>query len=246
MRRRRAGSGFTVFLGIILLIAGLVWGLVGTHAVSYVNSQDSLNYSIGTGETSGNVYIHVDGSDEYFAALNGDFSPPIAQSDIDNSKSLSFVARTDTTEIDPGLRTDDGKTITQVHKIEKLTFLDNSGATMATYTTSEYTSNPNGVTVNSWSAAIWLVLIGLVLAILGIIGMARKRNNNFSIGGVPPYQPGVPGAMPPYQAGAPGYPPPTNYPPAQPGAYPPPSNPYGQGYPPPNPYNNQPGGSPYQ
>lgn len=224
--RRRAGGGASAVIGIILLIVGLAWGLTGTHQVGYSNSQQNVTYHIGVGTDSGNVYIHADGSDEYFVALKGDFNPDIAQSDIDNSAGLSFVARTDTTSIE--LNADNGATITEAHKIEKLVFFDKNGSTMATYVTTEYTSNPNGVSVNAWSSAIWLVVLGLLLAVLGVFQVMRKRNTNFSIGGAPAYQP-VPPA----------------YPPTQPGVSYPPANPYGQAYQNPAQYPQQ-GGNPYQ
>lgn len=233
--RQRTGGVASIVIGIILLLVGLVWGLASSHQVSYVSSHDNVTYRIGVGTDSGNVYIHADGSSEYFVALKGDFSPAIAQSDIDNSTSISFIARTDTTSINLDAN---GTTIDEAHKIEKLVFYDKNGGTMATYTTSEYTANPNGVSTNSWSSAIWVVILGVLLLIGGIIGAARRRKTAFSIGnaGVPPYQP-VPPGYPPAQPGA--------YPPPQPGAYPPQQNPYGQAYQGPGQY-PPPGNNPYQ
>lgn len=246
--RQKTGGWVSVVIGAILLIVGLVWGLAGTHQVSYENSLQNITYRIATGTKSGNVYIHADGSNEYFVALNSDFSPAISQNDIDNSTGLSFVARTDTTSIDLDAN---GTTITEAHKIEKLVFYDKSGATMATYTTSEYTANPNGVNSNGWSSAIWVVILGVLLAVAGIWSALRAPKTAFSIGGTGTGfsiggtgAPGYPPNYPPAQPGA--------YPPAQPGAYPPqPPNPYGQAYqgteqyPQPNPY-GQPGNNPYQ
>lgn len=243
--RQKTGGWFSVIIGAVLLLVGLVWGLVGSHQVSYVNSLQNVTYRIAIGSDSGNVYIHQDGLSEYFVALKTDFSPAIAQSDIDNSTGLSFVARTDTTSVDLNAN---GTTITEAHKIEKLVFYDKNGATMATYTTSEYTANPNGAYASAWSSAIWVVVLGILLAAAGLWSALRAPKTAFSIGGTgvpaypPVYPPAQPGAYPPAQPGA--------YPPAQPGAYPP-SNPYGQAYqgteqyPQPNPY-GQPGSNPYQ
>ncbi|HEY3993992.1 MAG TPA: hypothetical protein VGM01_14085, partial [Ktedonobacteraceae bacterium] len=150
---RKTGNWFAFVVGIACLIGGLAWGLIGSHQVGYENSQQGATYRIGTGTTSDNVYIHADGSDEYFVAFSGDFSPSISQSDIDNSVSLSFVARTDTSDISLDVN---GTTINQAHKIEKLVFADKNGSTMATYTTAEYNANPNSVYVSTWSNAAWL------------------------------------------------------------------------------------------
>ncbi len=264
--RRKTGGVFSIVLGVALLIGGLVWGLVGSHQVSYSHSSTTGTYNIQKGSSTGNVYVQAQGSDEYFVALSGDFSPAISQSDIDNSTSISFVARTDT--FDPNIEVN-GTTIDSAHKIEKLAFYDKNGGVMSTYTTSEYTSNPNGVYANAWSESIWVLVVGVILALAGIVQATRKRNTSFSIGGagaqpgvaysnVPPAYPGaqpgaaypnVPPAYPGAQPGA-AYPnvPPAPYPPANPYGQPAqqyPQNPYGrpaEQYPQnPNPYNN-----PYQ
>jgi hypothetical protein len=245
--RGKTGGWFSVVLGVVLLIGGLVWGLAGSHQVSYENSSTTGTYDIQMGSSTGNVYVQAKGSDEYFVALSGDFSPAISQSDIDNSASISFVARTDT--FDPNVEVN-GTTIDSAHKIEKLVFYDKNGGVMSTYTTSEYTSNPNGVYASAWSESIWAIVAGVVLALAGIVQVTRKRNTSFSIGGAgaPPYQP-VPPAYPGAQPGV-AYPnvPPAQYPSANPYGQPAqqyPQNPYGrpaEQYPQnPNPYNN-----PYQ
>ena len=123
--RQKTGGWFSVVIGAILLLAGLVWGLVGSHQVSYVNSLQNVTYRIAVGSDSGNVYIHQDGLSEYFVALKTDFSPAIAQSDIDDSTGLSFVARTDTTSVNLDAN---GTTITEAHKIEKLVTVRRSRA----------------------------------------------------------------------------------------------------------------------
>src|SRR5947209_19387117 len=103
--------------GVALAIAGLIWGAAGSHQVGYENSLQNATYHTGAGTQSGNIYINADGSSDYFVALKGSFNPPIAQSDIDNSTSISFVARTDTTSIELDVN---GTTITEAHPIEKL------------------------------------------------------------------------------------------------------------------------------
>jgi hypothetical protein len=159
--------------GVALAIAGLIWGAAGSHQVSYENSQQNGSYHIGNGSQSGNIYINADGSSDYFVALSGSFSPPIAQSDIDNSKGISFVARTDTTSISLDVN---GTTINEAHPIEKLIFYDKNGKVLATHITAEYTTNPNGFYDNEWPKAIWLIIIGLILGVVALLyPMLRKR-----------------------------------------------------------------------
>ncbi|HZU70204.1 MAG TPA: hypothetical protein VFA09_23235 [Ktedonobacteraceae bacterium] len=240
-----------IVCGVILVIAGLIWGAVGSHQVTYETSQPNTNYHIGSGSETGNIYINADGSSDYFVALNGSFGRSVAQSDIDNSTAISFVARTDTTSVDLNVN---GTTVNEAHQIEKLVFYDSSGNVLGTYTTSEYLANPNGFYDNEWLKSIWLIIAGAILGVLGLVlPMFRKRPQVAS-----PVFTGAVGAQPaqpysPYQA-------PTVYgqPYQGPQAAP---DPYGQAYQGPQQYpqqypqatqypsqqpGNQPGYNPYQ
>ncbi|HEX6479194.1 MAG TPA: hypothetical protein VF043_10145 [Ktedonobacteraceae bacterium] len=236
--------------GVALALAGLIWGAAGSHQVSYANSLQSGTYHISKGLQSGNIYINADGSSDYFVALSGSFNPPIAQSDIDNSKGISFVARTDTTSINLDVN---GTTITEAHSIEKLVFYNKNGTVLATHTTDEYTANPNGLYDNEWLKAIWLIIIGLILAVVALLSpMLRKRpqrSASFPAAAVgaqpaPPYQPYQPYQQPnPYGQAYQGpqqYPQAAPYPPQQPGYGQPGNNPYPQ-----QPGYDQPGSNPY-
>ena len=221
--------------GVVLVIAGLIWGAAGSHQVSYENSLQNVSYHTGSGSQSGNIYINADGSSDYFVALKGNFNPPIAQSDIDNSTSISFVARTDTTSIDLDVN---GTTISEAHPIEKLVFYDKNGTVLATHITAEYTANPNGFYDNEWLKAIWLIVIGLILGAAAFLyPMLRKqpqRSASLHAAAVgaqpsPPYQPYQP-PNPYGQAyqGPQQYPQVPPYPPQQPGYGQPGDNPYQQ------------------
>jgi uncharacterized membrane protein len=186
-----------IIIGAILVIAGVVWG-VTSHQVSYTSSNDNAKYDIGKGEQSGNVYIHVDNSDEYYAAFASDFTVP--QSDIDNSVSISFIARSDTSSLDPNLNAPDGTTISDAHKIEKLVFYDNNGKIMDTFTTSEYNANPNGFYENNWLKSIWLAIAGVIVLLLALFVPMFSRKQpataSFSIGQQPQQPYGQPGPQP--------------------------------------------------
>lgn len=228
-------------LGILLLLGGLGWGLT-SHQVSYQTSKQGITYHIAIGTTSGNVYINPDGSSDYFVAFKSDFTPSISQNDIDSSNTIDFVARTDTSSLDPALQTN-GQTINDAHKIEKLVFYDKNGSVQQTFTTSEYTASPNGFNDNEWIKAIWLLIAGFILAGAALIVpmVARKPQpaNTFAIGTpAQTYQQPQPYAQQPYppqpanpyaqQYQSPGqYTPGTPYPP-QPPAYGQPGNPYQQ------------------
>ncbi|HEY1354390.1 MAG TPA: hypothetical protein VGF67_32675 [Ktedonobacteraceae bacterium] len=230
-----------LIVGAALIIGGVIWGMT-SHQITYQTSQQGVTYHIAMGETSGNVYINPDKSSNYFVAFKSDFTPSISQSDIDNSDTIDFVARTDTSSLDPALQTG-GTTINDAHKIEKLIFYDQNGHIQQTFTTAEYQANPNGFNDNEWMKAIWLIIAGAIIAAAAlIVPMLTKRPQpatGFAIGtgGEQPYQQPVYGqpyapqqpANPyaqPYQG--PGqYSQGTAYPP-QPPAYGQPGNPYQQ------------------
>jgi hypothetical protein len=252
-----------IVLGIALVLAGLIWGVVGTKQINYVtgqkevryaNAQQAGNYHIGTGTESGNTYVYADGSSDYYVALSGDFNPPIAKSDIDNSDSVSFIARSDTTDVNVTIN---GNDITSAHKIEKLVFYDDKGNITATYTTSEYTANPNGISENAWLKSIWLLLAGLIIAgaalIIPRVIKTPQPSTSFNIGaaGAQPFQQPNPYGQPPQQPGAFQQPNPYGQPPQQPAAYPQ-QDPYQQAYQGPGQYPQSPpayppaGSNPYQ
>jgi hypothetical protein len=259
--RRRWGL---ILIGAIMVIGGLIWGLT-SHQVGYQSSQQNVTYRIAIGSQSGNTYIHADRSSDYFAAFSGDFNPPITQSAIDNSNTISFVARTDTSSLNPALNAPDGSTVNDAHKIEKLVFYDKSGNVQGTFTTTEYDANPNGFNDNEWLKAIWLIIAGVLVAVAAFLyPMLVKQpqvNTGFSINapGAQPYQQPYQQPNPygqvyqgpaQYPQGTPPYPPqtPAYGQPPQAAPYPPQAPAYGQPpqaapYPPQAPVYGQP---PYQ
>jgi len=224
--------GLTI-VGLALLIGGLIWGF-SSHQVHYIqiNNASPDTYDLGTGESSGNLYINVKGSDNYYVGFASDFT--VSSDDLSNTASFSMIARDDTSSLDPPLNADDGSTIDDAHKIEQLVLKDQNGSVIHTYTTTEFTANPNGLDENNWLKAIWLVLIGLIVAGAALIlPMVMKRPQvgtsfNMGTGGAQPYQqpyqPQQPYQQPqqPYQ--------PQQQPYQQPPQYPQPSDPYGQSY----------------
>jgi len=148
-------------IGIGLLVGGLIWGL-NSHQASYMHSDSQTKYDVSTGTTSGNTYINVDETDNYYVAFSIDFIVP--QDTINRATSYTFIARTDTSTLNPPLHLSDGTTIDSAHKIEKLVFYDQQNNVLATYTTAEYASNPNGYDDNNWPYASLLMLAGVLCA----------------------------------------------------------------------------------
>jgi hypothetical protein len=220
---QRRGSLTTLVIGILCLLGGLIWGLAGSHQISYQQSQQGTTYVAAIGEKSGNIYLHAQGSSEYYVALSDEFSQ-VTEDYVGKADNFSFVARTDTTEINLDVN---GTTIKEAHKIEQLTLLNSQGSAFATYVSPEYKSNPDGVYSSAWGGAFVAIIFGVVFILAGFFDMRRRRrlNTNFSIGGTPGAQPVYPGNPPAYPGNPPAYP---GNPPAYPPA--PPADPYGQAY----------------
>jgi hypothetical protein len=174
-----------LIVGAVLLIGGLVWGL-SSHQVSYIqiNNASPDAYGLGTGESSGNLYINAKGSDDYYVGFASDFQ--VSSDDLSKTASFSIIARNDTSELDPPLNADDGSTISDAHKIEQLVLKDQNGNVINTFTTSEFLANPNGLDENNWLKAIWLVLLGLIVAgaalIYPLISKKPQVGASFNIG----------------------------------------------------------------
>ena len=141
-------------LGAVAIIIGLVIG-VTSKQVNYIQSKDGTGYHVVSGEKTGNLYINADGSDDFYVAFSSDFSVP--QSILSAPGSISFIARSDASSLDPVYDAPDGTTINDAHKIEKIVFEDNNGKVQGTYTTTEYSANPNGASVNNWPAGLGVI-----------------------------------------------------------------------------------------
>lgn len=225
-----------IVVGVIIMVVGLGYGST-SQQVSYIQSSATTNYELATGTQSGNLYIHATGSSDYFVAFSSDFQVP--RSDLDSFSAVSFIARSDTSTLDPALNAPDGSTVTEAHKIEKLVLTDKNDNTLGTFTTSEYNTNPNGVYVNNWPAGLVILVVGLLLIVVSFVIRRQKQPQGFSVSPAGMGQQSMYGQPPANPYGQPD---------ANPYAQPNP-NPYAQPYqgPPPagQPYNPYPPNPPY-
>lgn len=159
-------------IGVGLLIGGLIWGL-NSYQVTYEKGQPGTNYETYVGDF-GDIYFSAEGSTNYFIARSTDFNKEIDTSVFKAPGTISFIARTDTINVDADL---DGTHIKQAHMIKKLIVYDLNGHQLASYTTPEYNANPGGYTVNNWPYASLLMFAGVLIAgvMLFFIGRARQR-----------------------------------------------------------------------
>jgi hypothetical protein len=242
---RHSLSWFWFLPTLVLLLAGLGLGvssyvtqhvptLPSAPSLLFQMSQQGVTYHIAMGKATGNVYINADGSSDYFVAFSGDFQPPITQSDIDNSATLDFIARMDTSSLNPALNAN-GTTIHAAHKIEKLVFYDTNGNTQTTFITAEYTAslaNQNRAasttssSPNEWPPGLAFILAGLLWGAGTTIVLLQRqahRRTMLAQEASAPFFPMYPYQQPSYPPSPPDYlnnsavtPPPTSYPPSGP------------------------------
>lgn len=195
----------------VLLLGGLALGFSsrqvtqtrGTSraAGSYISIVDTNDYDIGQGTTSGNIYINQHGSDDYYVALASDFT--VSDSDLNDAANFHFIARSDTTPLDPPLNASDGTTITKAHKIEQLVFFDGSGNITHTYTTAEYLTSqrqpPTTTTsLSNWPLGLGVICLGLLwygcVMTIRLFQRKAQKSNMATIGAYPPFlaQPSYP------------------------------------------------------
>jgi len=230
-----------IIVGALLIVIGLVVGAT-SQQVSYIQSSATTTYEAAVGKTSGNLYLHVSGSDDYYVGFNSDFTVP--QDVLSKFATMSFIARSDTSTLDPALNAPDGTTVNDAHKIEKITFKDNSGAVLGTYTTAEYTANPNGVYNNKWPIGLLVALLGAIILVVPFLWLMLRKRKQTDMGfsaAANNFQPQQPyGQQPPYGQPAGNPYPPQQQPYPQAAPYPPQQPPYGQPagnpYPPQQPY----------
>ncbi len=155
MQRRSPAFFALVALGIILLLAGIVYGL-GSRQVQYMSvGQGSIAHYL---SADGTGYLQMEGNSALYIVHQDNFSPKLPA--FADSDTVSFV-------YDPGETTAiDVKSTLGTHlvgnaaKVVAITATETTG--QKTYTTPEYVNNPQGYDNNQWPIGIGLLVVGLL------------------------------------------------------------------------------------
>ena len=230
MQRRSPAFYALIALGVVLLLAGIVYGL-GSRQVHYRSvGQGSIAHYL---SADGTGYLQMEGNSALYIVHQDNFSPKLPT--FADSDTVSFV-------YDPGETTSvDVKSTLGTHlvgnaaKVVAITASDT--ASQRTYTTPEYARNAQGYDNNQWPIGIGLLVVGLLL-IGSSFFLPRKKQATVAVPPVPPAQTNTPTQVqqqqqlfyqpntPPYgQPSQPIYP--TAYPPT-PQNYPPQPRPFQQ------------------
>ncbi len=213
MQQRSPAFFALIALGVILLVAGIVYGL-GSRHVQYKNvAQGSIAHYL---SSDGTGYLQMEGNSSLYIVHQDNFTPKLPT--FADSDTVSFT-------YDPGETTSvDVKSTIGTHlvgtasKVVAITSSDTTG--QKTYATPEYVSNSQGYDNNQWPLGFGLLVIGL-LFISGSFFLPKKKLSAVitpSFANTPIKQPQFPQIQrgtPPYgQQPLQGFP--TSYPTAQP------------------------------
>ncbi len=262
MQQRSPAFFALIIIGVLLVIAGLIYGLSSRQTSYKSTPQGNIAHYL---SSDGTGYLQMEGGSALYIIHEDNFTPKIAS--FADGDTISFV-------YDPGETTAVDVTSTigthllgNASKVVEITANATNGPTM--YKTPEYTANPQGYNHNQWGIGIALMIVGLLLAV-GSFFLPKKKFpamitpapfGSASINGLPPQQYPYPqqGAtaypQQPYPLQYPQYPPAQpNYQPQpgsfqqtpytgepQPNSYGQPQTPYGQPQPQqPDPYGQSP------
>ena len=213
MQQRSPAFFALIALGVILLIAGIVYGL-GSRQVQYKSvGQGSIAHYL---SADGTGYLQMEGNSALYIVHQDNFSPKLPV--FADSDTVSFV-------YDPGETTNvDVNSTLGTHlvgsaaKVVAITTVNKT--VQKTYTTPEYARNAKGYDNNQWPLGIGLLVVGLLM-LGGSFFLPKKSSlkgtsSDFSDHSMPsqplsvPYQKNTPPYGQPVQ---PLYP--TAYPPVQ-------------------------------
>jgi hypothetical protein len=153
-----------IVIGVILALAGLITG-ASSHQVSYTKvTQGKLIHYL-TEQSSGDAYMQLAGSPNFYIVHQNDFTPSLSLSVIQNDSDIvDFVYRPDqTTHFDINAQNTGANYTGDAYTVESITFYDTNGQNPQTFTSPEFRQNPNGFYDNNWAAGIGLLLAGLVV-----------------------------------------------------------------------------------
>lgn len=164
-----------IVLGSLLALGGLAYG-ASSHQVAYQTLHQRGTFRFFAVE-GGTDYILLNAT--YYVINENDVSPTFDSSAFSRNNNLtlgSLTYRTDSSSIDVKL-TNGTELQGTAYTVEQFVVTDTSGSNQQTYTTAEFSQNPNGFYENDWAAGIGLLVVGLSIACLAFF-IPRLRGKN--------------------------------------------------------------------
>lgn len=169
--------------GLLCAICGLFIGL-SSHQVTYRSTErEIVAHFLSGGSSSSNRigYLQLLNDANLYIVNEDDFSPPVKDNSFGDGDTISFIYRPmDTTSINVSATNTSTHLQGSALTIEQFTVLPSGGSNGSgaqTYTSSEYSKNPNGFYQNNWllgtgplalGGAVPLA-VGLLLIVVGFI-----------------------------------------------------------------------------
>lgn len=156
MQQRSPMFFAVIVLGVVLLLAGVVYGLGSRHVQYKSVGQGSIAHYL---SADGTGYLQMEGNPALYIVHEDNFSPKIAP--FADSDTVSFVYDpSETTSVDVTSKIGTHLTGT-ASKVVEIIYSDTNGQNI--YTTPEYVSNSQGYDHNQWPIGIGLLVVGLLL-----------------------------------------------------------------------------------
>ncbi|GAC1426238.1 MAG: hypothetical protein NVSMB54_12550 [Ktedonobacteraceae bacterium] len=156
MQQRSPAFFALIALGVVLLLAGIVYGL-GSRQVQYKSAaKGSIAHYL---SADGTGYLQMEGNASLYIVHQDNFSPKLPT--FADSDTVSFVYDPEETTAIDVKSTIGTHLVGTAAKVVAITLSDTAG--QKTYTTPEYASNSQGYDHNQWPIGIGLLVVGLLL-----------------------------------------------------------------------------------
>src|SRR5581483_11833455 len=154
-------------VAVIVIIAGIVVELL-PYRITYTEYKPDGNHKLELYYLDDNTeyYIHVGGTDIYFAMRLADFSPQLTQDTFDRMAGLNYLLHeSDGEPLDAKDKVNKQPLRGDVYRVVKLALFDENGAETV-YTTAQYRQDPGGRMAINWVWGVALSVIGVLLLAL--------------------------------------------------------------------------------
>ncbi|MGH2494803.1 MAG: hypothetical protein ACRDIV_08870 [Ktedonobacteraceae bacterium] len=187
-----------MILGVVVLVSGVALG-ASSHQVTYqpITKGNFTPYVV----EGGTDYLQTTDGSTFYVIKEADLSPHFDGTTVfgGERKTFAILTRSDTEDVDVQL-TDGTHLQGTGYRVERIAQVDNTtGQTLQTYTTAEYTQNPNGFYENNWAGGAGLIALGLLALVLSFFVPRYLQNKRQKSLTSAPATMGMQGQALPYQ-----------------------------------------------
>lgn len=170
-----------MILGIVVMVSGVALG-ASSHQVTYqpITKGNFTPYVV----EGGTDYLQTSDGSTFYVIKEADLSPHFDGTAVfgGGQKTFSILTRSDTEDVDVQL-TDGTHLQGTGYRVERITQIDNTGQPLQTFTSAEYTQNPNGFYENNWAGGAGLIVLGLLALVLSFLApryLLNKRQKSLA------------------------------------------------------------------